>query len=89
MVDTEGYQEIHKWALKTKDAVDGGDWTTATTLWGQTENVILRVTGNIDFYNILTKVQGGYIRQTKFRDAKSATQGKIYMRNLSMLDLIY
>lgn len=75
MVDTEGYEEIQKWARYTKDAIDDGEWSTATSLWGQTENVILSITGNIDFYNILTKVQGKYKLQPKYRDAKSAIQG--------------
>ncbi|KAJ9580538.1 hypothetical protein L9F63_024284 [Diploptera punctata] len=63
MVDTDGYEAINEYAQKTKAALDAEDFERATTLWGQTEYVILDVTGNIDFYNILYKVYGYDIRQ--------------------------
>lgn len=78
MVDTEGYEAIQKAALETKEAVDIGAWNAATNLWGMAENVVMRATGNIDFYNILTKVKGNrYGRQARYRDAKSDSQGEL------------
>ncbi|XP_051168676.1 retinoid-inducible serine carboxypeptidase-like [Leptopilina boulardi] len=63
MVDTEGYQQIMKSANKTKIAVEKGQWKLATQLWGVTEQVILDMTNNIDFYNILYKsTSRGYIK---------------------------
>ncbi|XP_076171336.1 retinoid-inducible serine carboxypeptidase isoform X2 [Ptiloglossa arizonensis] len=56
MVDTAGYNTISKAAQKTKEAVLSGKWYTATYLWNYTENIILKITNNIDFYNILTKM---------------------------------
>ena len=56
MVDTEGYNKINNAAIMTRNAVRAGQWTLATSLWGQTENIISRVTSGIDFYNILTKM---------------------------------
>ncbi|OAD53440.1 Retinoid-inducible serine carboxypeptidase, partial [Eufriesea mexicana] len=55
MVDNDGYEKINKAAQLTKEAVDNKNWRTATRLWSYTEAVILKVTNNIDFYNILTK----------------------------------
>ncbi|XP_066592767.1 probable cytochrome P450 305a1 [Prorops nasuta] len=62
MVDSAGFRRIDKSAKLTKAAVERGNWESATSLWGTTENVILTVTENIDFYNILTKVSS-YGRQ--------------------------
>lgn len=57
MVDTDGYEKINKAALRTKEAVDSKRWANATKLWSYTEGVIGEVTNNIDFYNILTKME--------------------------------
>jgi len=52
-VDTEGYKTIDSYAQQTKAALDAGNYQLATDLWGSTEMAILRVTGGIDFYNVL------------------------------------
>ncbi|XP_076623312.1 retinoid-inducible serine carboxypeptidase [Colletes latitarsis] len=57
MVDTAGYNRIDKAAQLTQKAVLAGNWSIATILWSQTENVIYEVTNSIDFYNILTKMR--------------------------------
>ncbi|XP_034941925.1 retinoid-inducible serine carboxypeptidase-like [Chelonus insularis] len=56
MIDTAGFKTIHKSAEATQQAILSGNWTLATELWGMTEVVIFTVTDNIDFYNILKKV---------------------------------
>ncbi|KAL2714156.1 retinoid-inducible serine carboxypeptidase-like [Vespula squamosa] len=56
MIDSNGYKNIDKSAKATRDAVNNGQWLKATTLWSETEYVILQVADNIDFYNILTKL---------------------------------
>ncbi|KAI4498027.1 hypothetical protein M0802_006851 [Mischocyttarus mexicanus] len=60
MIDSNGYKKIEISANATKDAVKSGQWIIATSLWSYTENVIVRVTDNIDFYNILTKLSSSY-----------------------------
>ena len=65
MVDTNGYEAINYYAHLTKAAVDAGDFYEATILWGNTEYVILDVTGGIDFYNILYKIPYDGKRQEK------------------------
>jgi len=55
MIDDEGYEKINQAALQTKDAVEKGQWTYATSLWGRTEQVIMQVADGVDFYNILKK----------------------------------
>ncbi|XP_015125163.1 retinoid-inducible serine carboxypeptidase [Diachasma alloeum] len=57
MIDRRGVLAIEKAAVETQRAVDEGRWRAATSLWAYTENVIVNVTGNIDFYNILEKKQ--------------------------------
>ncbi|XP_049811567.1 retinoid-inducible serine carboxypeptidase-like [Schistocerca nitens] len=58
MVDSEGYAQIDRYAQLTKNAINAGDYSLATSLWSTTESIILSVTYNIDFYNILYKVYG-------------------------------
>ncbi|XP_012255519.2 retinoid-inducible serine carboxypeptidase-like [Athalia rosae] len=57
MVDTDGYNRIKSSTDAVQRAVDQGRWQQATSLWGRAEGVISSVTNNIDFYNILYKVQ--------------------------------
>ncbi|XP_033340669.2 retinoid-inducible serine carboxypeptidase [Megalopta genalis] len=64
MVDTEGYKTIDKAAQATKNAVNAELWFQATSLWSAAERVILQTTSNIDFYNILTKKQPGFMRDS-------------------------
>ncbi|XP_012341187.1 retinoid-inducible serine carboxypeptidase-like isoform X1 [Apis florea] len=62
MVDTEGYKKIDEAAQKTKNAVETKSWRVATMLWSNAEAVINEVTDNIDFYNILTKMEASGMR---------------------------
>ncbi|XP_076286316.1 retinoid-inducible serine carboxypeptidase isoform X2 [Lasioglossum baleicum] len=64
MVDTAGYRQIHEAANATKKAVDTKKWRESTNLWSYTENVILEATSNIDFYNILTKTNPVYTKDS-------------------------
>lgn len=57
-IDTNGYNTIDSYAQQTKAALDAGNYRLATDLWGSTEMIILRVTGGIDFYNVLYPVNG-------------------------------
>ncbi|KFB47556.1 AGAP011442-PA-like protein [Anopheles sinensis] len=54
-VDTKGFRAIQASAIETEHVLNQGDWEEATNLWGRTENVILRETHGIDFYNVLFK----------------------------------
>ncbi|XP_031840488.1 retinoid-inducible serine carboxypeptidase [Nomia melanderi] len=60
MVDKNGLSEIDRAARATQDAVRTGKWRAATNLWSYTEGVIVKVTHNINFYNILTKTNYMY-----------------------------
>lgn len=53
LVDSVEETKIADSAKRTADAVAAGLWSIATTLWGQTENVVEDTTDNVDFYNIL------------------------------------
>lgn len=57
-VDIDGFNKIDAIARKTKKALDAGQFVQATNLWSQTEGVVMDVTDGIDFYNVLTKIQG-------------------------------
>ncbi|XP_011686912.1 PREDICTED: retinoid-inducible serine carboxypeptidase-like [Wasmannia auropunctata] len=56
MIDTEGFQRIDKAAQITKNAVYYEEWTRATQEWARTQGVVLEETYNVDFYNILSKM---------------------------------
>lgn len=71
MIDSNGYENIDKSARATRDAVNNGNWLIATSLWGATENVILKVTDNIDFYNILTKLSPSFVRSQNHGEKSS------------------
>lgn len=52
-VDTKGYREIQAAAIETEHILNEGKYEAATWQWGKTEDVILRETLGIDFYNVL------------------------------------
>ena len=56
MIDNNGFKMIDSLAQETKNAVDKGQWTEATYLWSATESIVVEATNNIDFYNVLNKV---------------------------------
>ncbi|XP_014230834.1 retinoid-inducible serine carboxypeptidase-like [Trichogramma pretiosum] len=76
MVDTSGYFDIQRAANRTRDAVKTNQWSLATNLWAYTENVIMRVTRNIDFYNILTKVRTSQAMRV-FRDNEESAKSLV------------
>ncbi|XP_043496527.1 retinoid-inducible serine carboxypeptidase-like [Polistes fuscatus] len=86
MIDSNGYKKIQISANATKDAVDNGRWSMATTLWSYTENVIVKVTDNIDFYNILTKLSPAYERSRTLGLSSIYTVGDAKYHNLIQKD---
>ncbi|CAO1324803.1 unnamed protein product [Diamesa hyperborea] len=52
-VDVDGYEKIHKSALRTQQALKDKKYFQATDLWYRTEFVLLEVTHGVDFYNVL------------------------------------
>lgn len=56
MVDTDGFEAINTAAKITKDKVESGQWEAATDYWAYTQSIVLQKTYNVDFYNILTKI---------------------------------
>jgi serine carboxypeptidase 1 len=52
-VDTDGFDKINNYALRTERALNQGKFFQATDLWYQTEIVLLQNTGGVDFYNVL------------------------------------
>uniref|UniRef100_A0A182JYW3 Carboxypeptidase n=1 Tax=Anopheles christyi TaxID=43041 RepID=A0A182JYW3_9DIPT len=74
-VDTKGYNAIQAAAIETEHVLNQGQWEQATNLWGMTENVILRETHGIDFYNVLFKQDAAGMRsqlEQFSRDMRSA-----------------
>lgn len=60
MIDQRGFNAIMKDANSVKKAVELGQWTLATSLWGATESTIMRHSHFTDFYNILKKIDYGF-----------------------------
>lgn len=52
-LDDDGYEKVNNMALRTKRAVDNGNWFQSTDLWYQTEIVLLEYNLGVDFYNVL------------------------------------
>lgn len=52
-VDSVGLDKINKAANATQAAVDQKQWTRATDLWSNAEDVVERVAAGVNFYNIL------------------------------------
>ncbi|KAL2743407.1 retinoid-inducible serine carboxypeptidase-like [Vespula maculifrons] len=95
MIDSNGYKNIDKSAKATRDAVNNGEWLKATTLWSNTENVILQVADNIDFYNILTKLSPSNLRSRNLEkkspihiDKDTIYQGLAYRDSRSLGQLM-
>lgn len=80
MVDTEGYKKIDDVAQKTKNAVETNSWKTATMLWMNAEAVVAEVTDNIDFYNILTRMEASGTRSLAER-----IRSKPFLRGLNRI----
>lgn len=55
-IDQEGYEKVNAAALKTKEALDNGEYSQATTEWSKTEYVVMDVAHNVDFYNVLKEI---------------------------------
>ena len=53
LLDAKDYQEVMSFAEKTVLAVSEKRYLEATGLWGQTENVIDRLTDSVNVYNVL------------------------------------
>lgn len=52
-IDSVGLQKIQKAANATQRAVDQKQWSRATDLWANTEDVVEQVGAGVNFYNIL------------------------------------
>lgn len=52
-VDTDGFDKINNYALRTQKTLNAGKFAQATDLWYQTEIVLLQQTRGVDFYNVL------------------------------------
>ncbi|XP_056096570.1 retinoid-inducible serine carboxypeptidase [Rhinichthys klamathensis goyatoka] len=55
LLDDNGLDEVTKAAKAVQDAVEQGQYRTATDLWSITENVVEQNTNGVNFYNILTQ----------------------------------
>lgn len=75
-VDTKGYREIQAAAIETEHTLNQGKYEEATWQWGHTEDVIIKETRGIDFYNVLfaQDFRATQSRLAMFaKDAKQAT----------------
>ncbi|KAL9703140.1 hypothetical protein quinque_006658 [Culex quinquefasciatus] len=52
-VDTKGYREIQAAAINTEHILNQERFEEATYAWGNTQGVLMRQTGPIDWYNVL------------------------------------
>ncbi|KAM3920879.1 retinoid-inducible serine carboxypeptidase [Leptodactylus fuscus] len=86
LLDESGLKEVQAVADAVQDALSKGQFTLATELWSQTEDVIEKNTDGVNFYNILTK------ESLMTRDAaknvakfKSPYIGRLFLRHVQPL----
>ncbi|XP_033223608.1 retinoid-inducible serine carboxypeptidase-like [Belonocnema kinseyi] len=87
MVDTQGYQTIMKSANQTRAAVEAEEWELATELWSMTESIILNMTNNIDFYNILYKTKPSYNLASQVLNNRIGDDGSLEVSTIEDLIL--
>ncbi|XP_049826421.1 retinoid-inducible serine carboxypeptidase [Aethina tumida] len=58
-IDQNGYNEIEKVANATREALNAGKYQEATNLWGETESAVMDAAYEVDFYNVLKKIERG------------------------------
>lgn len=76
-VDTDGYERINNYALRTQRALQQGSFHQATDLWYQTEIVVIENTGGVDFYNVQYN--------TRYRNSdESSARAKLFQLNPRM-----
>lgn len=56
LVDEEGYEAIQASAREAERLFNNEQYVASTMQWSATQRVVFRYTGNVDFYNILTKM---------------------------------
>ncbi|KAF5275998.1 hypothetical protein FQA39_LY00794 [Lamprigera yunnana] len=56
-IDQQGYEAVEAGALHTRELLYAGKYREATDAWGQTEGIIMMVSKNVDFYNILKQIK--------------------------------
>ncbi|KAK5649679.1 hypothetical protein RI129_000708 [Pyrocoelia pectoralis] len=64
-IDKQGYKEVDASAKVTQKHLKKGLYLNATYSWAYTQQIIMSVTKNINFYNILKKVNSNYEVDTK------------------------
>ncbi|KAB0800564.1 hypothetical protein PPYR_06304 [Photinus pyralis] len=55
-IDQQGYQKVDAGARRTQKYLEDGKYQEATNSWANTENIIMNVAHDVDFYNILKKI---------------------------------
>uniref|UniRef100_A0A1L8EFY1 Retinoid-inducible serine carboxypeptidase n=1 Tax=Haematobia irritans TaxID=7368 RepID=A0A1L8EFY1_HAEIR len=76
IIDQDGYENVMVAANKTMDLVEKEQWSLATMQWGSTQQVLMRESKGVDFYNIEKPTRG---------DAYS----RWLMRNDNHMDQLY
>lgn len=73
-IDEDGFDRINRYAVRTKKALDNGNFYQSTDLWYQTETVLADETKGVDFYNVLTKIpyRTSSLNAKKFSPRQSA-----------------
>ncbi|XP_077286830.1 retinoid-inducible serine carboxypeptidase-like isoform X1 [Arctopsyche grandis] len=62
LVDEGGLEAINRQANYTKQVFDQGQFAQSTSEWARTQNVVFQKTDGVDFYNVINKVERGFLR---------------------------
>nr|AEE62385.1 unknown [Dendroctonus ponderosae] len=66
-LDTQQYNLLNQQALQLKTLVDEGKWFEATDAWGDLESSVANYANDVDFYNVLTKISGNFLKNTLYK----------------------
>lgn len=65
LVDENGLEAINRQANVTKQAFDQGKFAQSTSEWARTQNVVFQKTDGVDFYNVINKVERGFLKSRR------------------------
>lgn len=74
LVDEAGYEDIQENAREAEKLVNEGEYSEATLAWSLTQMAVFRATGNVDFYDITTKMPAPF----GAGDTKMSAEGTKY-----------
>ena len=72
--------------MATKAALDAGNFTGSTTLWAQTQHIVMARTDNVNFYNIMKWGNDDSLSATKISGPSDPVIRSLYNVNAAYMN---